>query len=135
MGNRAILKFVDQPNQPKIYLHWNGGHASVQAFLNVAKARHLRTDDYGVARMCEIIGLYFGDILSLGCTNADFENWYLDNGVYIIKNFEIIGREYAPDEEEINQLKTDIITSDILFFYKKLEEAREQLKELKLNNK
>lgn len=55
MGNRAVLKFIDNKDQPSIYLHCNGGRASVQAFLNVAKEQCLRADDYGVARMCQII--------------------------------------------------------------------------------
>jgi len=75
MGNRATLKFKDEANQPNIYLHWNGGRASVEAFLNVAKAMELRADSYGVARMCQIVGNFFGGNLSLGYnTNRGVDN-------------------------------------------------------------
>ena len=59
MGNRAVLQFKhrNQYNNkvetlPSIYLHWNGGRASVEAFLDVAKKLNIRSDSYGVARSC-----------------------------------------------------------------------------------
>lgn len=128
MGNRATLKFQDEANQPNIYLHWNGGRASVQAFLNVAKAMELRADSYGVARMCQIIGNFFGGNLSLGCSN-NFGD-YSDNGIYLIKNFEIVGREKFDGEEEIDEEKTKSITDFILDLHKKIDEAREELNKL-----
>ena len=51
MGNRAIIALVDSDfdtgdlDAPAIYLHWNGGRASVQAFLNVAKKLEIRAED------------------------------------------------------------------------------------------
>ena len=128
MGNRATLKFQDETNQPNIYLHWNGGRASVQAFLNVAKAMELRADSYGVARMCQIIGNFFGGNLSLGCSN-NLED-YSDNGIYLIKDFEIVGREKFKGEEEINEKKTKSMTNFILDLHKKIDEAREELGKL-----
>ena len=125
MGNRATLKFKDEANQPSIYLHWNGGRASVQAFLNVAKAMELRADSYGVARMCQIVGNFFGGNLSLGCNKEAFDPG--DNGIYLIKDFEIVGRENFDGEEEIDEEKTKSITDFILDLHKKLDEAREEL--------
>ncbi len=127
MGNRATLKFKDEANQPNIYLHWNGGRASVQAFLNVAKAMELRADSYGVARMCQIIGNFFGGNLSLGCSNNLGD--YSDNGIYLIKDFVIVGREKFDGEEEIDEEKTKSITHFILDLHKKLDEARKELSE------
>ena len=69
MGNRATLKFQDEADQPGIYLHWNGGRASVQAFLNVAKAMELEANSYGLFRMCQIIGNFFGGNSDLACEN------------------------------------------------------------------
>ena len=125
MGNRAILKFIDERDQPSIYLHWNGGRASVQAFLNVAKAMELRADSYGVARMCQIVGNFFGGNLSLGCSNNLGD--YSDNGIYLIKDFEIVGRENFDGEEEIDEEKTKTMTDFILDLHKKIDEAREEL--------
>ena len=127
MGNRATLKFKDEANQPSIYLHWNGGRASVQAFLNVAKAMELRADSYGVARMCQIVGNFFGGNLSLGCSNNLGD--YSDNGIYLIKDFEIVGRENFDGEEEIDEEQTKSMTDFILDLHKKLDEARKELSE------
>ncbi len=33
MGNRAVLQFGQSRNSLGIYLHWNGGKASVQGFF------------------------------------------------------------------------------------------------------
>ena len=33
MGNRAVISFSTSPAAPSIYLHWNGGRASVEGFL------------------------------------------------------------------------------------------------------
>ena len=125
MGNRAVLKFIDEQDQPSIYLHWNGGRASVQAFLNVAKELSFRADSYGVARMCQIVGNFFGGNLSLGCNTKAFDPG--DNGIYLIKDFEIVGRENFDGEEEIDEEKTKTMTDFILDLQKKIDEAREEL--------
>ena len=125
MGNRAVLKFIDEQDQPSIYLHWNGGRASVQAFLNVAKEMDFRADSYGVARMCQIVGNFFGGNLSLGCNKEAFDPG--DNGIYLIKDFEIVGRENFDGEEEIDEEKTKTMTDFILDLQKKIDEAREEL--------
>ncbi len=125
MGNRAVLEFKDQSNQPNIYLHWNGGRASVQAFLNVAKELSFRNDDYGVARLCQIIGNFFGGNLSLGVSNSSRSAG--DNGVYLIKNFEIIGRCDFEGIEEIDEEKTRSMTEFILEMDNKLNVLREEM--------
>lgn len=128
MGNRAVLKFMDDNDQPTIYLHWNGGRSSVQAFLNVAKKMNLRADSYGVARMCQIIGNFFGGNLSLGCNKKVYSCG--DNGIYLIKNFEIVGREDFEGAEELNEEATKLMTDFILDLNKKIDEAREELNNL-----
>ena len=97
MGNRAVIKF-DGTTQG-IYLHWNGGVESVQAFLDCAKRYDLRGGYYGAARLCQIIGNYFGGSLSLGVDRIDFldcDNG--DNGMFTIDSakWEIRKREYVP---------------------------------------
>ena len=131
MGNRAVLKFIDEQDQPSIYLHWNGGRASVQAFLNVAKEMSFRADSYGVARMCQIVGNFFGGNLSLGCSKEAINRANGDNGIYLIKDFEIVDRENFDGDEEIDEEKTKSITDFILDLHKKLDEAREELDKLK----
>ena len=101
MGNRAFIKFQGQ--NTGIYLHWNGGRDSVEPFLEYCRLKGYRPDDYGVARMCQVIGNFFGGELSLGVmstkgmSNADLDTG--DNGVYIVQNWKIIKR-YPRDVRE-----------------------------------
>ena len=102
MGNRAVISTADK--QIGVYLHWNGGRDSVEAFLAYCKLKGYRPpeqDNYGWARLCQVIGNFFGGGLSLGTDKFEklhYDN--LDNGIYIIKNWEIVGREYFDDCEE-----------------------------------
>ena len=103
MGNRAVIKLEECP-KVGIYLHWNGGRDSVEAFLQTAKDYGIRCDDYGVARLAQIIGNAIGGTLSVGVNaieNLDCANW--DNGLYIVKDWEIVGREHFEDREEQNE--------------------------------
>lgn len=109
MGNRAVItasKALDVSGSSDIgvYLHWNGGRDSVEAFLTYCKMQGYRApdcDNYGWAYLCTVIGNFFGDGLSVGidkCYNLDCDNW--DNGVYIIKGWEIVGRKYFKGSEQ-----------------------------------
>ena len=85
-------------------MHWNGGRDSVQAFLDYCKLKGYRkpeNDDYGWARLCQVIGNYFGGECSIGINKfkcLDTDNG--DNGTYIIKNWEIIGRLFFEGDEQ-----------------------------------
>lgn len=102
MGNRAVIttSIVDPANSTNlgVYLHWNGGRDSVEAFLKYCKLKGYcppETDCYGWARLCQVIGNFFGGGTSIGidaCCNLDCDNG--DNGTYVIKNWEIVGRYY-----------------------------------------
>lgn len=109
MRNRAVITTsrdndVSMSNDIGIYLHWNGGRDSVEAFLEYCKRRGFRSPDqdcYGWARLCQVIANFFGGDLSIGidkCCNLDCDNW--NNGVYIIKNWEIVGRQYFQGTEQ-----------------------------------
>ena len=74
-----------------IYLHWNGGLESVQAFVDVAKARGFRDpasdESYAMARLTglihEFFGVYSSTSVGIGALiNLDTDNW--DNGTYVI---------------------------------------------------
>lgn len=94
MGNRAVIKFKN--SDAGIYLHWNGRRDSVEAFLDYCMLRGFRDGNYGVARMAQIIGNYFGGDLSIGvistenCPFADLNPG--DNGVYVVENWQIVER-------------------------------------------
>lgn len=116
MGNRAVITtYIEgetledfeagKNNRIGIYLHWNGGKDSIEGFLKYCKIKNFRTpetDNYGWARLIQIItntinqdGLSVGidTIDHLDCDNGD-------NGVYLIKNWEIVDRYYFEGEEQ-----------------------------------
>lgn len=101
MGNRAVISFSTAGNSLGIYLHWNGGIESVQAFLDYAKEAGIRDGSdkqYCLARLCQIIGNFIGGTTSVGIgllANLDKDNG--DNGLYILNDkLEIVVRKYAP---------------------------------------
>ena len=102
MGNRAVI--TTKHKKIGVYLHWNGGRDSVEGFLTYCKLKGYTTpenDNYGWARLCQIIGNFFGEGSSVGIDkyeNLDIDNG--DNGVYIIENWEIVDREYFSGREQ-----------------------------------
>ena len=92
MGNRCIIK-GDNSNIG-VYLHWNGGRNSVEAFLKYCKEKDCRgfnNEGYGIARFCQVVGNWFGGTLSIGVqviNDKDLEEIasHLDNGIYIIND-------------------------------------------------
>lgn len=107
MGNRAVITTREnfENNGIGIYVHWNGGRDSVEAFLEYCKRRQFRStkedESYAFARLTQVIANYFGGGLSVGvntCDHLDLNNY--DNGVYIIDGWEIVGREYFGEDCE-----------------------------------
>jgi len=110
MGNRAVMTLMpinqkDYKDQVGVYVHWNGGRDSIEAFLKYCEIHGYRspsTDSYGMARLTQVIANYFGgDGLSIGvdtCKNLDCDNY--DNGVYFIEGWEIAGRDYFEGKEQ-----------------------------------
>lgn len=104
MGNRAFIRFEGQDTG--IYLHWNGGLDSVAPMVEYCRLRKFRFDDYGVARFAQVIGNWFGGDLSIGVystkgiSNSDLDPG--DNGVYIVKDWKIVGRYPRRDYEQDN---------------------------------
>lgn len=122
MGNRAVI--TTAPFAKKnvgIYLHWNGGEASVEGFLQAAKALEWRSPkadkSFALARLTQIIATYLGaDGLSVGLGlvgELDTDNG--DNGTYLIGgDWEIVGRKFHAWEEEVNPAKTAAIVRNVL---------------------
>ena len=113
MGNRAVICLAKtyEPktsNQQGVYIHWNGGYDSVEAFLTYCKLKGYtppEMDCYGWARLCQVIGNFFGGSLSIGidaCCKLDCDNG--DNGTYLIQDWEIVGRKYhnGPEQHRYN---------------------------------
>ena len=87
MGNRAVISFQDSSentldtSQVGIYLHWNGGLESIEAFCKAASALGVNEP----ARFIQMIGNWFGGNSSLYVdviSRLDYDNG--DNGAYVI---------------------------------------------------
>lgn len=106
MGNRAVITTRKnfKNNGIGVYLHWNGGRDSVEAFLKYCELKQYRNpsqDCYGLARLCQVIGNFFGGSTSVGIDtleHLDLNNG--DNGVYIIENWNIIDRRFYSGQEQ-----------------------------------
>lgn len=118
MGNRCLI--VPKGNESiGVYLHWNGGVDSVTAFLKYCELKGYRNfngDGYGIARLCQVIGNYFGGTLSIGIETIthelteDFADNY-DNGIYIVDGWEICQR-ISPSGHEGYDLTEMLIDID-----------------------
>ena len=108
MGNRAVIttkENLETGRGLEVYLHWNGGRDSVEGFLEYCRLRSFRPpekDDYGWARLCQVIGNFLGaDGCSVGVdeiSRLDTDNG--DNGTYLIRDWEIVGRKYFSGKEQ-----------------------------------
>ena len=99
MSNRAVITTPEK--KIGIYLPWNGDRERVESFLDKCKKNGYRPperDIYGWTCLIQVITHFGINGLSIGIgmyEELDRDNG--DNGVYIIKDWEIIGREYAPE--------------------------------------
>lgn len=118
MGNRAILKPVG--SNVGVYLHWNGGRDSVEAFLKYCEMRGFRAfggaaaDGYGKARFMQVVGNFFGGALSIGVAEdvtMGPESDCGDNGVYEIDGWKIVGRFPKNAHEQRGYSMQDMLES------------------------
>jgi len=121
MGNRAVVTFDTLHDSPCIYLHWNGGRDSVEAFLKVAENLNLNPQDPMVMdKWAEILGTYFFEkevgssvIYRYTYGTADTDNY--DNGVYVIgRDWSIQERRYMRHREQISPETTQAIYDGIM---------------------
>lgn len=141
MGNRAVITFATSKSAPCIYLHWNGGRASVEGFLRAARHLNLHVPLHGAGdptrfdtqaqvldAIAQVLARDFfkvkvGETVyreTYGSTDAD--NW--DNGVYVIDaDLEIVGRKFQRNPEEVNDEKTLAIYSEIIGNHATVEAA------------
>ena len=124
MGNRAVITFSTANNAPAIYLHWNGGRASVQGFIDAARALGLRHAPTAAAQtqaldqLADLIARHFFrcnvgmTVYRLHYAGADRDNG--DNGTYLLgRDLSIIERLYKAGPDEINPAKTAAIVEQI----------------------
>ena len=120
MGNRAVITFAPfKATGVGIYVHWNGGRASVEGFLLACKRLEFRSpgvdQSYAMARLTQAITAYFTGGLSVGVglvKDLDGDNG--DNGTYVIGgDWEIVARRHHSGSEEIDPAKTEAIATAI----------------------
>ena len=141
MGNRAVItafndKFENNydKNGIGIYLHWNGGRDSIEGFLTYCKLKGYRSptdDNYGWARLTQVIANFFGGTSSVGvdiCDNLDCTNG--DNGVYLIKDWSIVGRAFYHNGYEQTEYNLKEFVEEI----NKLQPTSEQLTQEQIDN-
>ena len=118
MGNRAVVSFSTNPTAPSLYLHWNGGRASIEGFLaGCLDAGYQATGDQKqdmdqierclrpfFARNGECMSIYRQPVGRADTDNGD-NGWdFLDRA-----RLAITGRLHKREAEEINGDKTDNI--------------------------
>ena len=124
MGNRAVITFSTANNAPAIYLHWNGGRASVEGFLTAARQLGLRhaptaqAQTEALDQLAEMLARFYFrcnvgmTVYRLHYAGSDRDNG--DNGTYLIgRDLTIIDRLFKPRAEEINHAKTAAIIEQI----------------------
>ena len=121
MGNRAVITFGQDYNSPCIYLHWNGGRASIEGFLQAARGLGIRLNGNQRQTMDALASIiarpFFGNDVGLSVyreeyCRADRDNG--DNGVYLLNgDMTIGGRLFARNGEEVNHEKTHAIYEQI----------------------
>ena len=115
MGNRAVITFSTAPKTQSLYLHWNGGRASVEGFLEAAR----QTNQTTIPAIAELVAAHFFEtrvnestVYTQPYENADTDNG--DNGVYVLDTgLNIVERLFARSEE-IDADKTAEITERIV---------------------
>ncbi len=105
MGNRAVITTEDR--RIGVYLHWNGGRDSVEPLLAFCKAAEYTRPEYdgsGWADLCTVMCCFFRRPNAVAVDTLDALDTHGDNGVYIIRDWEIIDRENLYDgyEEQIS---------------------------------
>lgn len=122
MGNRAVIAFSRDQSTVGIYLHWNGGPESVLAFLQAAKQYKLRNpqeDSYGVARLAQVIGNFFGGTTFVGVDRVQRLDTGAENGIYFVDgqwNIEesVKGLPITLEDERLDWTYYSAVLQDVL---------------------
>lgn len=126
MGNRAIIRQAGK--HTGVYLHWNGGRDSVEAFLEYCKLKgyHDFNSEYGLSRFCQVVGNWFGGAYSIGIVTDVYDKDAdgLDHGIYSVKGWDIVNRiTNNRREQKVYDLKEMLLSID------KAQPEKEQLGE------
>ena len=95
MGNRAVITTPER--KVGLYVHWNGGRDTIEPLLRYCELKGYRDpakDEYGWARMCQVLGNFFGgtNCVGIGPYTTDERMDPGDNGIYVIEGWKIVER-------------------------------------------
>ena len=95
MGNRAVITTKDR--KLGVYVHWNGGRDTIEPLLRYCELKGYRSpssDSYGWARLCQVLGNFFGGTNCVGIApyTTDRKMDPGDNGIYVIDGWRITER-------------------------------------------
>ena len=113
MGNRAII--IGTEAELAIYLHWNGGRDSVEAFLEYAKLQQYPSlnSSSGVVAFTSMISNFFkspGSSVDILIVAQQQSLDVGDNGVYVVdKNFDIVERRHFEGFEQQHHALEDML--------------------------
>ena len=111
MGNRAVIVWTDEQgnytdNSNGVYIHWNGGRDSIEAFLAYCEMCGYESpteDPAGFERFAKVVSGFFGSsqttVEIAPISQLDTDNY--DNGMYVCRGWDIIGRKYLRGEEQL----------------------------------
>jgi len=132
MGDRAVIS--NKSKNLGVYLHWYGYREFVESVLAYCDVKQYRSpdvdDEYGWARLCQVLGNTLGGTISLGIgrfERMDTDNW--DNGTYIIEGWDIKERLYKQYEDA--QMKDSMFENLKYINEKQPEDERLKEEELK----
>ncbi len=110
MGNRAVLVWKDEnghydDNTMGVYLHWNGGRDSIEAFLAYCQMKDLKSPSenvsIGIENFISVVAGFFSSNQSIyvgKLSGLDQDNY--DNGVYVCDGWKIVDRKYMHGSEQ-----------------------------------
>ena len=113
MGNRALI--IGNGASVGIYLHWNGGRDSVEAFLRWAELSKLPSlENRGEIALAAVIANFFGnDGNCISLETVDRANleasapW--DNGIYVVEEHKIVERINPRQPEQRSHDLTEML--------------------------
>lgn len=110
MGNRAVLVWKDEnghydDNTVGVYLHWNGGRDSIEAFLAYCQMKDLKSPSenvsIGIKNFVDVVAGFFGSNQSIYIDKlSDLDQDNYDNGVYVCDGWKIVDRKYMHGSEQ-----------------------------------
>lgn len=106
MSNSCFVKFKGDNHDLGIYLHWNGGRDSIEAFCEYGK---LKKYNCNMINFITIVKNFFGGDSSI---YLEKYNYHTDNGTYVLKDWNIIDRKnfdgYEQNEHDLKEMLIQI---------------------------